>query len=117
LIGSSLAGHQKVPKIIKKNLNQASNELFKSMKPNYRRCISCRKVAQKEAFWRVVRIYPHGEIQLDRGMGRSAYICPTTECVQRACYKHRLAKILKAQVPESIYQRLQQRLTIESTSN
>lgn len=80
------------------------------MKPNYRRCISCRKLAPKSEFWRVVRVYPKGEIQLDLGMGRSAYICPTADCVQRATHKHRLAKILKAQVPESIYQRLHQRL-------
>ncbi|NES45910.1 MAG: YlxR family protein, partial [Moorea sp. SIO2C4] len=26
------------------------------MKPNYRRCLSCRKVAPKQEFWRIVRV-------------------------------------------------------------
>lgn len=54
------------------------------MKPNYRRCISCRRVALKQEFWRIVRVYPSGELQLDRGMGRSAYLCPQASCLQAA---------------------------------
>ena len=80
------------------------------MNPNYRRCISCRKVAPKESFWRVVRIYSSGQIQLDRGMGRSAYICPQSDCLQKARTKNRLGRSLKAKIPEHIYQHLQIRL-------
>ncbi len=80
------------------------------MKPNYRRCISCSKVAPKELFWRVVRVYPSGQIQLDRGMGRSAYICPQSDCLQKARTKNRLGRFLKAKIPEQIYQNLQVRL-------
>lgn len=54
------------------------------MKPNYRRCISCRKVGLKDEFWRIVRVFPSGKVQLDQGMGRSAYICPETSCLQAA---------------------------------
>ena len=42
------------------------------MKPNYRRCISCRQVNLKQEFWRIVRVFPSGKVQLDQGMGRSA---------------------------------------------
>lgn len=80
------------------------------MKPNYRRCISCRKIATKEFFWRVIRVYPSGQIQLDKGMGRSAYICPQSDCLKSAKTKNRLGRFLKAKIPEHIYQNLQIRL-------
>jgi uncharacterized protein len=79
------------------------------MKPNYRRCISCRKIATKESFWRVVRVYPGDRIALDRGSGRSAYICPNTDCIEQASPK-RLSRALKTSVPEDICQNLQKRL-------
>ncbi len=80
------------------------------MLPNYRRCISCRKVASKEAFWRIVRVYPSGQLQLDLGMGRSAYLCPEQECLKAAQKKNRLGKALRARVPQEIYQTLWERL-------
>lgn len=80
------------------------------MLPNYRRCISCRTVAPKEAFLRVVRLHPSHEIALNQGMGRSAYLCPQTDCLQIARKKDRLSRVLKAPVPESLYQALSQQL-------
>lgn len=116
------------------------------MKPNYRCCISCGKVAPKTSFWRVVRInhskdvspprpamvrvntspnrrLPYEpqdpskggaclvqEIRLDSGMGRSAYICPQSDCLQIATSKKRLGRALKVRVPQHIYQNLQARL-------
>ena len=35
------------------------------MKPNYRRCVSCKKLAPKEEFWRVVRSKKSDTIKLD----------------------------------------------------
>ncbi len=86
------------------------------MKPNYRRCISCRQVAPKESFWRIVRVYTSAEVQLDRGMGRSAYLCPQVSCLQAACRKNRLGRALKAKIPEHIYQTLWARLANEPRS-
>ncbi|MBD2194030.1 MULTISPECIES: YlxR family protein [Calothrix] len=80
------------------------------MKPNYRRCISCRRVALKEEFWRIVRVFESRTVQLDEGMGRSAYICPQTSCLQAAQKKNRLGRSLHATVPETLYQTLWQRL-------
>lgn len=86
------------------------------MKPNIRRCVSCRKVAPKEAFWRIVRVYPSGQVQLlERAMGRSAYLCPQESCLQAAQKKNRLGKALKALVPPEIYQTLWQRLSSQPT--
>jgi uncharacterized protein len=77
---------------------------------DYRRCVSCRKVAPKSEFWRVVKCHPTKIIAIDRGdtlmQGRSAYLCPTTECLQVAQKKNRLGRSLKAAVAEDIYQQL-----------
>lgn len=86
------------------------------MKPNYRRCVSCRKVASKEAFWRIIRLSPSHMVQLDRGEGRSAYLCPKPECLKAAQKKNRLGRSLKAFVPPNIYQELWERLAPTSSS-
>lgn len=80
------------------------------MKPNYRRCISCRKTRLKQEFWRIVRVFPSGQVQLDEGMGRSAYICPQQNCLLAAQKKNRLGRALRASVPEALYHTLWQRL-------
>ena len=80
------------------------------MKANYRRCISCRKIGFKQEFWRIVRVFPSGQVQLDEGMGRSAYICPKSSCLSAAQKKNRLGRSLHTSVPETVYQQLWQRL-------
>lgn len=87
------------------------------MKPNYRRCISCRKVAPKEAFWRIVKLYPSDRVQLDTGMGRSAYLCPEASCLKMAQKKNRLGRSLKAAVPPELYSTLGQRLLLIDQSD
>ena len=80
------------------------------MEPNYRRCISCRRTAPKQEFWRVVRSHSSNTIVLDQGMGRSAYLCPQAECLKAAQKKDRLSRVLKAPVPNQVYETLSQRL-------
>ncbi len=76
--------------------------------------MSCRRKANKEDFWRVIRVWPIQQVQLDQGMGRSAYLCPTTHCLQQAQRKDRLGKVLKAKVPPEIYETLWARLKSEN---
>jgi uncharacterized protein len=80
------------------------------MTKDFRRCVSCRKVALKTEFLRVVKCHPTNKVEIDRGdtllQGRSAYICPTDDCLQSARKKHRLGKSLKVQVRDEIYQQL-----------
>ncbi|PSB09199.1 DUF448 domain-containing protein [Pleurocapsa sp. CCALA 161] len=78
---------------------------------NYRRCISCKKIAPKQSFWRVVRLASSCQIQLDGGMGRSAYLCPNIHCLTTAKSKNRLKGALRTKVPDHIYQNLQARLS------
>ena len=84
------------------------------MKPNYRRCISCRQIFPKEKLWRIVRVHPDHQVLLDSGMGRSAYLCPTIDCLQRASQKKQLQRSLKVKIPEHIYQNLKARLESEN---
>jgi uncharacterized protein len=87
---------------------------------NYRRCVSCRQLADRQHLWRVVRtpagvqldgVTPAGEKQRgQRVMGRSAYLCPQADCWAAARKKNRLARALKAPVNDHIYQQLHQRL-------
>lgn len=74
-----------------------------------RRCVSCQKLAPRNQFWRVVRT-PTGEVVLDQGMGRSAYICPNSQCVEMAQKRKKLAKALRANIPTAIWQTLYERL-------
>jgi uncharacterized protein len=80
-------------------------------------CVSCRKIAPKGEFWRVVRLSADAsknvkpEIKLDEGMGRSAYICPNLLCLQQSQKKNRLGRSLHAEIPPQIFELLKARLT------
>jgi uncharacterized protein len=84
------------------------------MSKDDRRCISCRRLAPRNEFWRVVRCHPSREIAIDletiRLQGRSAYLCQTLDCLQAAQKKNRLSRSLKAPVRDDIYQQLSLKL-------
>lgn len=83
---------------------------------NHRLCISCRKVVSRDKLWRVIRVHPDNHIQLDSGMGRSAYLCPERSCLESAQKKNRLGRALRTAVPQEIYQALFERLeAVEET--
>lgn len=81
------------------------------MPPNHRRCLICRRTAHRSEFWRIVRLADSGRVQLDHGMGRSAYLCPCADCLRAAQRKDRIGRSLKIAVPESVYQQLWQRIS------
>jgi uncharacterized protein len=80
------------------------------MTKDYRRCVSCRQLAIKSEFWRVVRSHPDHQVVIDQGhtwlQGRSAYLCRSVDCLQLAQKKNRLGRSIKAKVSEDIYQKL-----------
>ncbi|MBT9314259.1 YlxR family protein [Leptothoe spongobia] len=80
------------------------------MQQNYRRCVSCRQVTHRKNLLRVVRTYPTGVVQLNKGMGRSAYLCPQVDCLNSAHKKNRLGRTLKTSIPEDIYRQLHQNM-------
>jgi uncharacterized protein len=77
---------------------------------DYRRCVSCRKVAARQEFWRVIKCHPTNAIAIDLGQtwmqGRSAYLCPTASCLQLAQKKNRIGRSLKSAIADDIYQQL-----------
>jgi len=89
----------------------------------HRRCVSCQCIALRDNFWRVVRVpiaspdAPLSEsapksfrIQLDDGMGRSAYVCKKLECLQIAHKKNRLGRSLRTPVSPEIFDILKSRI-------
>ncbi len=87
------------------------------MKKNDRRCLSCRRIAPKSEFLRIVRVHPTKTIQLDRGMGRSAYVCPCARCLKTAQHKNRLGRALKVKIPADIYEQLWERVNRSSPAS
>lgn len=89
----------------------------------HRRCVSCQCVALRDSFWRVIRVpiaqdhqilgdrdTKQFQIQLDDGMGRSAYLCKQLDCLQVAQKKNRLGRSLRAHIPPEIFDILKERL-------
>jgi len=80
-------------------------------RPVLRRCVACRQLLDRSLLWRVIRDHKDG-VLLDRGMGRSAYLCPTEACLDEARRRKRLNKALRCQVPDSVVEVLQERLSL-----
>ena len=78
--------------------------------PVLRRCVACRRLVDREALWRVIRL-AGGGIGLDQGMGRSAYLCPSRECLEEARRRRRLPRALRCPIPETILASLEARLS------
>lgn len=89
----------------------------------HRRCVSCQCVAMRDNFWRVVRVPitqaditlaednpKQFQVQLDDGMGRSAYLCKKLDCLQIAQKKNRLGRSLRTPIPSEIFDILKLRL-------
>jgi|GEM_PF-668877 predicted RNA-binding protein YlxR (DUF448 family) len=75
-----------------------------------RRCISCRSLFDRQQLWRVVRLAGGAGVQLDEGMGRSAYLCPNQQCLEEARKRRKLQRSLRVNVDDSIYNALANRL-------
>ncbi len=81
-----------------------------SRKPILRRCVACRQLLDRQQLWRVIRDHKDGVV-LDKGMGRSAYLCPKKNCFDEAHRRKRLQKTLRCQVPSKVIKVLQDRLS------
>ena len=57
-------------------------------------CISCRKTHNRNNLLRITKDYEQG-IMLQKGMGRSAYICKSKKCYSDSKIKKKLQKALK----------------------
>ena len=62
--------------------------------PVMRICISCRKTYDRKHLIKITKDYKQG-IMLQKGMGRSAYICKSKKCYSDSKIKKKLQKALK----------------------
>ena len=62
--------------------------------PVMRICIACRKTYDRENLLKITKDHKQG-IMLQKGMGRSAYICKSKECYSDSKIKKKLQKALK----------------------
>jgi len=70
--------------------------------PVLRICISCRKTYDRKHLLKITNDHKQG-IMLEKGMGRSAYICKSKKCYSDSKIKKKLQKALKADLePEFI---------------
>jgi predicted RNA-binding protein YlxR (DUF448 family) len=83
--------------------------------PVLRRCTACRRLEDRRLLWRVIR-QAEGGLVLDRGMGRSAYLCRSAECLEEARRRRRLQRSLRCPVPDSILVSLHERLDAGSVA-
>ena len=70
-----------------------------------RKCIGCGEMKDKRQLVRVVR-NKEGEISVDlygKKPGRGAYICRSTECLDKAQKAKRLERAFSAQIEPEIY--------------
>ena len=82
-----------------------------------RTCVACRTVHPKRDLMRIVRT-PSGEVVVDptgRAAGRGAYICRTTECLDKSIAKGALSRALKTSLPADLRDALAGSLTITTT--
>lgn len=77
-----------------------------------RQCLGCRTMFPKKELIRVVRS-PEGELSLDfkgKASGRGAYICLNADCLKKARKSRAIERAFSMQVPEEVYQALEQKM-------
>ena len=77
-----------------------------------RQCMGCRERKAKRELIRVVR-GTDGTVSLDFGgkmNGRGAYICPNTDCLNKALRSKALDRSLEVTIPEEVYDRLRKEM-------
>ena len=77
-----------------------------------RQCMGCNEHKPKLELLRVVKS-PENEVSLDftgKKSGRGAYICRSVKCLQRARKSRRLDRVLECEIPDSVYDAMEQEL-------
>jgi len=67
--------------------------------PVLRVCISCRKTYDRKDLLRITKDHKQGTM-LQKGMGRSAYICKSKQCYSDSKIKKKLQKALKTSLEQ-----------------
>ena len=87
---------------------------IKVKKQPERRCTGCGEHFPKKELIRVVKT-PDGKIELDlvgKTSGRGVYVCKNPDCFKKARKARRFESALECSIPEEIYERLTEELTV-----
>ena len=68
-----------------------------------RRCISCRVVQDRIKLLRFTNDFELG-LMINKGIGRSAYVCKTKKCSKDPKFKKNLQKALKLTIDSKFYE-------------
>ncbi len=85
---------------------------MKTRKIPMRKCMGCQEMKNKRELIRVVRT-PEGEVVIDKTgkkSGRGAYICPSSDCLEKAITRHSIERALEVSIEENVYQSLREEL-------
>lgn len=77
-----------------------------------RQCVGCNNLKNKKELIRVIKT-PENEILIDitgKKNGRGAYICCSTECLEKAIKSRGIERSLKTNIPKEIYKQLKEEL-------
>ena len=80
-----------------------------------RKCTGCNEMKPKRELVRVVKS-PEGEISIDltgKKNGRGAYICHSTDCLNKAVKAKRLERAFECQIPDEVFASLAKELENE----
>ena len=80
-----------------------------------RMCTGCMEMKPKKELIRVVR-NKENEVFIDltgKKPGRGAYICKDITCFEKSYKTHRLEKNLEVKIPDELYNKLREELSIE----
>ncbi|MBP3242776.1 MAG: YlxR family protein [Ruminococcus sp.] len=93
--------------------------MMKPKKIPMRMCLGCGEMKPKKELLRVVRS-PEGEISLDftgKKNGRGAYICLSTDCLEKARKGRRLEKTFSCKIEDSVYEVMANELRNETENS
>ena len=77
-----------------------------------RTCIGCNMQKDKKELIRIVK-NKEGRISLDKtgkAQGRGAYLCNSTECLEKAIKSRRLERSFEMKIADNIYEELRKRI-------
>ena len=89
-------------------------DLTSSKKIPMRKCVGCQEMKAKKEMIRIVRTEEQ-EFLLDatgRKNGRGAYICPSSECLEKAIKNRGLERSFKQAIPKEVYDELCKEMSV-----
>lgn len=92
--------------------------MMKQKKTPLRKCVGCQEMKDKREMIRIV-LNKDGEIRLDftgKAHGRGAYLCRQRDCFEKAAKSKSLNRAFKKEIPEKVYQELEEAFREEKKS-